>query len=61
MSTFLDLKPNYWVGDAMISVDCANLEQTPDPVDATINLACANGIHLALALKQNHILAIKPE
>lgn len=42
----------YWVGEAMGSVDFAELKSTPDKVDQTARMVAANAAHLAGLLKE---------
>src|SRR5690606_924189 len=41
----------YWNGEAMQTVDYADLEETPDAVTAAMQTATANAVHLARQLR----------
>lgn len=50
------LAPNavsYWVGEAMGSVDFADLEKIPQSVSDAIAMMCRNTVHLARLLRQS--------
>lgn len=43
----------YWVGEAMQATDYKDLDQIPDPVRSTMDMACRNAVHLARCLKDS--------
>ena len=41
----------YWVSETMGSVDCKDLQKTPEKVQATLGMLASNAVHLARLLK----------